>query len=88
MAGAPEWKVYRDGEYIAACKHAEDAAALVALSGGDVRHGHRKADIVWREGAEAFSAGESYDGAARIMVQRVEERWTAARSRQASRGAR
>lgn len=84
MAAAPEWKVYRNGEYIAACKHAEDAAILVSAAGGDVRHGHRTADIVWREGAEEFSAAESYDGAASIMVARVEARWSDARKRRAS----
>ena len=69
MAASPEWKVYRNKEYIGCCKYAEDAAALVSLGGGIVKHGHSM--VVWSEGQEQFSAGESYDGAARIMESRV-----------------
>lgn len=76
MAATPEWKVYRNGEYVAACKYAEDAAALVSMAGGIVKHGHSL--IVWREGSEKFSAGESYDGAARIMEKRRYDNYAAA----------
>lgn len=69
MAATPPWKVYRDGEYVAACKYAEDAAALVAMSGGIIEHGHSL--VVWREGEEDFSAGESYDEAAELMFKRL-----------------
>ncbi len=69
MAQSPEWKVYRNKEYIGCCRYAEDAAALVALGGGVVKHGHSV--LVWTEGAEQFSAGESYDGAAAIMIARL-----------------
>jgi hypothetical protein len=69
MAASPEWKVYRNKEYIGCCKYAEDAAALVALGGGVIKHGHSM--VVWIEGQEDFSAGESYDGAARVMDGRV-----------------
>lgn len=79
MAGSPAWKVYRDGKYVASCKYREDAAALVSLSGGIVKHGHSL--IVWREGGEAFSAGESYDRAAEIMEQRRYEHYRAAYER-------
>jgi|GEM_PF-2508119 hypothetical protein len=72
MAASPDWKVYRDNEYVAAFKYAEDAAAFVAITGGHVRNGHRVRDTVWREGAEAFSAGRSYDAAAAVMAERVE----------------
>lgn len=68
MAGTPSWKVYRDGEYVAACKFAEDAACLVSCFGGEVRYDHKL--LVWTEGAEAFSAGESYDRAAAVMHER------------------
>lgn len=68
MAATPKWKVYRNGEYVAACKYAEDAAALVAVSGGVVKHGHSL--VVWREGEEDFAAGESYDAAAELMEKR------------------
>lgn len=74
MASAPSWKVYRfgkSGEYIGACKYAEDAAALAAIVGAAViKWNHRL--IVWTEGAEAFSAAESYDRAADIMHRRLE----------------
>lgn len=62
------WKVFRDKEYVAACKYAEDAACLVAACGGQVRFGHSL--VVWREGSEEFTAGNSYDAAARIMEKR------------------
>ncbi len=65
MSRSPPWKVYRAGGYVAACWHAEDAACLVALSGGAVKYRHRL--IVWREGQEVIEAGESYDRAAEIM---------------------
>lgn len=71
MASSPSFKVYRDGEYVAACKYAEDAAMFVATAGGDeVRYyNHRR--VLWREGAEAFQASESYDEAAAIMRKRL-----------------
>lgn len=62
MASAPPWKVYTaDGEYVAACKDIEDAAALVAFRGlgAQIRYEHRH--IVWREGFEQQPAAESYD---------------------------
>lgn len=72
MAASPKWKVYRNGEYVASCAYAEDAAALVALgwSGGIVKYGHSR--VVWTEGKELFPAGESYDRAAQVMHERVE----------------
>jgi hypothetical protein len=76
MGAAPEWKVYRDKEYVAAFKYAEDAAMLVACAGGEIRHGHNL--VVWREGAEEFPAGESYDRAARIMKHRRHTRFVQA----------
>ncbi|WP_458098565.1 hypothetical protein [Roseomonas sp. WA12] len=80
MAATPPWKVFRRGEYVASCHYAEDAAAVVGLSGGDVRFGgHAKRDIVFTEGAEEVSAADSYDGAAAVMRDRVEARLAAAR---------
>lgn len=71
MARSPVWKVYDvNGEYTAATKSADDAAMLVgARAGGTVRYKHRK--IVWREGHEEFSAADSWDGAAMVMVERL-----------------
>ncbi len=70
MAGAPRYKVYNaEGEYVAACKFAEDAAAVVAsYEGGTIRDGHRK--IVWREGSETETAGNSYDAVAQTIYTR------------------
>jgi hypothetical protein len=68
----PVWKIYTaSGEYIAACKHSEDAAAVVSLhgQGATVRHNH--GHVVWREGAEEFSAGDSYDLASNLMLDRI-----------------
>ena len=74
MAQSPQFKVYRAGKYIAACKHAEDAAALVSLAGGVIKYGHSL--LIWNEGAEKISAGESYDGAANIMHARIRDAHT------------
>lgn len=82
MAGTPKFKVFNSqGEYVAACKYGEESAMLAACmgEGTTVRLGHSKSDTVWTEGREKFSAGESYDEAARIMEQRVEAIWNAVR---------
>ena len=71
MAGSPDYKIYRDGEYVGCVKYAEDAAVLVAVSGGEVRWGHSKSWRLWAEGSEEFPAGESYDSAAEIMNTRL-----------------
>lgn len=79
MAATPRLKVHNpNGEYIASCKHYEDAACLIAMygEGATVRHadiGSRdKRDVIWREGAERIAAGDSYDEAADIMRSRVD----------------
>lgn len=62
MAGSPVFKVYSsEGLYIAACKHAEDAAAIIAMrgEGATIRYQHGK--VLWKEGSEVQPAGESYD---------------------------
>lgn len=71
MAISPQFKIYNGKEYVAACKYAEDAAALVAVlgEGASIRYGHSL--VVWREGQEFESAGESYDGAAETMFARI-----------------
>lgn len=76
MAATPRLKVHNpSGEYIASCKHYEDAACLVALYGvgAFVKHADlsRRNDVIWREGSERIPAGESYDEAASIMIERV-----------------
>ena len=78
MAAAPRYKIYNAaGEYKAAVHDPEDAAVLMSAWGaGTVRDGHARKDIVWTEGEEEFSAGESYDAAAKVMRERVEARWS------------
>jgi len=64
MAAAPRYKVFNpEGRYVAACKHVEDAACLVANygDGATIRLSHAKRDAAWTEGAEDQPAGESYD---------------------------
>lgn len=73
MAASPEWKVFGpSGDYRAACKHIEDAAALVAFlgSGASIRFSHQKRHAVWTEGAESQSASESYDFVAAVATER------------------
>lgn len=81
MAGSPNFKVYFQKEYIAACKHVEDAAALVAFRGvgSTIRFGHRVSDIVWTEGSESQDAHESYDHVAELVQKRIATRYAAAR---------
>lgn len=71
MARAPRFKVYTPaGEYVAACKRAGDAAALVSLygEGATIRDGHARR--VWVEGSDGW-AGESYDEAADVVMERA-----------------
>ncbi|MGP9804043.1 hypothetical protein [Paracoccus sp. NSM] len=75
MAQSPQFKIFRPGgEYVAACKYAEDAAALTAIlgDGTKIKHGH--SHVVWTEGAEDFSAGESYDRVAKIVHDRIRQK--------------
>lgn len=73
MAGTPHLKAYSpEQEYVAAFKFYEDAASFAAFRGDGttIRWGHSKNETLWHEGAEEFSAGESFDRAAVIMRQR------------------
>ena len=73
MAGSPVLKVYNSSnEYVGCLKHYEDAACIVASygTGAQVRYGHGKKHILWNEGSEEFSAGESYDRAGHVMRER------------------
>lgn len=75
MAATPEFKVYNPmGEYVAACKHPADAAAIVAAygDGAEVRLGH--GIVLWHEGAEDEQAGNSYDIVSNTCYERV-VRW-------------
>jgi hypothetical protein len=73
MAASPEFKIYNPaGEYEAACKHAETAAAIVSFlgHGSAVKWHHTK--LIWTEGVDG-KAGESYDAAATTMYARITE---------------
>ena len=55
MAATPRFKIYDStGEYQAATKRPEEAAAVVALlgEGATIRTAHSKKSIVWNEGLE------------------------------------
>lgn len=71
MAASPVWKVYAGAEYVASCKYAEDAGALVAFRGDGASIRYRHTMIVWQEGKEAQGAAESYDHVAVICHQRA-----------------
>jgi hypothetical protein len=69
MSGTPRFKVYRNGEYVAAVKYPEDAAALVA-GGGEIRDGAFNRRVVYR--ADETTA-DSYDEVAGKVWRRVRE---------------
>lgn len=80
MATPLRFKVYSDGKYVAALRHAEDAANIASCyTDGVIKYGTW---IVWREGKEEFSGGDSYDGAARIMHDRIRAKHIAQLRRQ------
>lgn len=81
---SPFWKVYSGGEYRAACKHVEDAAALVAVlgAGAQIRAEHRL--VMWTEGSETQSAGESYDHVREVTETRLQAHRKAHRVRRAA----
>jgi hypothetical protein len=82
MAGSPQFKVYNpQGEYVASCKHIEDAACLAGMygEGCTIRDGH--SFIVWREGQEASMAADSYDEVAVVVMDRIRSRKRAAYER-------
>lgn len=83
MAATPRLKVHNpSGEYVASCKYYEDAANLAASygAGAVIRHADLSSahNVIWREGSERISAGESYDEAAAIMMERVTAAFTPA----------
>ncbi len=76
MAETPPWKVFNpSGVYIASCKHAEDAAAIVASYGDGAAIWYRRDFNVWTEGSEAVGAGESYDAVAKTCHRRMRRRY-------------
>jgi hypothetical protein len=83
----PRFKVIDPtGEYVASCADAQAAAALAALYGkGTVVRDKRVCVVVWHEGREEQPAGESYDWAARLMWQRINDAHDRALLRMANR---
>lgn len=72
MAASPKYKVFTPlGEYVASCKHAEDAAAVVAAhgEGAEIRTAHSSRAVVFRESESLGddAAANSYDRAADIV---------------------
>jgi len=64
------YKVYRGGKLVAATRWAEEAAAILALgNGGLVKVDGR---LVYRQGVDG-DAGDSFDAAAGIMLDRRRE---------------
>lgn len=59
------------GTYVGEAVFGELAAAMVAVLGDGSTVRTAGGQVVWREGAEEFSANESYDGAAEVMHGRV-----------------
>ena len=73
MSSMLRFKVYdQDGVYQAATNRPEEAGAIVALlgDGSVIKDGQNNRRIVWREGAEAQPAGESYDVVANTVYSR------------------
>ena len=73
--GSPYLKVYNSlGVYVASCKHAEDAAAIVAAygEGATIRANHKR--VLWLEGKEKDTAGNSYDIVAETVYSRTDYR--------------
>lgn len=74
MAASPKYKVFNTmREYVASCKYAEDAATVVGSygEGATIKVGGR---IIWREGHEAFLAGDSVDHATSVIHGRERDR--------------
>lgn len=72
MSGTPKYKLFRGKEYIAACKHPEDVAVLIAADMVD-RVSYDRAVDVWTANDNSAVAAESYDDAAEIMVNRLHQ---------------
>lgn len=74
MAASLLYKIYNaDNEYVAACKFAVDAAAVVSNwgVGATIRYGHSKKCILWTEGKETEYAGNSYDFVSATCIRRL-----------------
>jgi hypothetical protein len=76
MACSPRFKVFNaGGDYRAAFKDLSEAAAFVAIlgAGAEIRAGHARRTVLWREGSEQHPASESYDNVACVALLRLTE---------------
>lgn len=67
-------KIYApSGIYVASCNDPAAAAALMSFygDGAEIRNGHAKRNVVWKEGAELQRAGESYDYVSALIHDRT-----------------
>lgn len=72
MRSLPHWKVHSPtGTYEGEAVFGELAAAMVAVLGDGSTVRTAGGQVVWREGAEEYSAAESYDNAAETMRYRA-----------------
>lgn len=69
------WSLYTPkGERVALVKHAEDAAALVAVLGNGYTIRSGRSVVLWVEGEEEISAADSYDVVADTVMRRFYSR--------------
>ena len=85
MAGLRYKVLNPAGEWIASCRHGEDAANLAGANGDGSKIKDKFAGIVWTEGKEAFSAANSWDGCAHVMIERARTKIAAAQAKYAAR---
>ena len=71
MADSKIWKVYRGGKMVAATKHAEDAAAVVGMSGGQIK-AHGRVVFTQPGDASGVDASDSWDSAAQVCHDRLQ----------------
>jgi hypothetical protein len=78
MSGTPIYKIYnphrtgssKKGEYVAACKYPDDAAALASAIEGDIYYDHKH--LLWQTSVDG-DAGFSYDQSVIKMQNRRKE---------------
>lgn len=64
--------VNAESKTMGATVHAEDAAAFASMLGDGAAVTTPMGAILWTEGDEDFSAADSYDGAAEIILKRAQ----------------
>lgn len=73
MTTTTRYRLYdAEGAHIAACKHPEDAAALISIQGEGATIRLGRSAVLWTEGSESWRASESFDRTAAQIVTREE----------------